>query len=71
MQIIVRLDVMPAWRKRRACDLAARIGLIEQNLSLPKSGKAKGIRFEALAALCAVPDCPPFDLFEAAPEEAT
>ncbi|MEL6572754.1 MAG: helix-turn-helix transcriptional regulator [Pseudomonadota bacterium] len=68
MQIIVRLDVMLARRKMKSRDLAAEIGITEQNLSLLKSGKVKGIRFETLAKICKVLDCQPGDLLEA--EEA-
>ncbi|MCF2871685.1 helix-turn-helix transcriptional regulator [Octadecabacter sp. G9-8] len=65
MEIIVRLDVMMARRKVRGRDLAAQIGITEQNLSLLKSGKVKGIRFETLAKICAALDCQPADLLEA------
>lgn len=65
MQIVVRLDVMMARRKIRGRDLAAQIGITEQNLSLLKSGKVKGVRFETLAKLCEVLDCQPGDLLEA------
>lgn len=65
MQIVVRLDVMLARRKMRSRELAERIGITEQNLSLLKSGKVKGIRFETLAAICAVLECQPGDLLEA------
>jgi len=65
MKIIVRLDVVLAQRKRTGRDVAAEIGISEQNLSLLKSGKVKGIRFETLAKLCAVLDCQPGDLLEA------
>ncbi|MEM8576633.1 MAG: helix-turn-helix transcriptional regulator [Pseudomonadota bacterium] len=68
MQIIVRLDVMMARRKIRGRALAAEIGITEQNLSLLKSGKVKGIRFDTLARLCAALDCQPGDLLEAAPD---
>ena len=64
-EIIVRLDVMMALRKVKGRDLAAQIGITEQNLSLLKSGKVKGIRFETLAKLCAALDCQPGDLLEA------
>lgn len=64
-RIIVRLDVMLARRKMRSRELAERIGITEQNLSLLKSGKVKGIRFETLAKICAVLDCQPGDLLEA------
>ncbi|MEQ8481055.1 MAG: helix-turn-helix transcriptional regulator [Hoeflea sp.] len=62
MAIIVRLDVMLALRKMRSKELAARIGITEQNLSLLKSGKVKGIRFETLDRICAELNCQPGDL---------
>lgn len=64
MPILVNLDVMMARRKMRGRDLAARIGITEQNLSLLKSGKVKGVRFETLERLCAALDCQPGDLLE-------
>lgn len=65
LEIVVRLDVMLARRKMRSRELAERIGITEANLSLLKSGKVKGIRFETLAAICTVLDCQPGDLLEA------
>lgn len=65
MQIVVRLDVMLARRKMTSRDLAERIGITEQNLSLLKSGKVKGVRFETLAKICSELDCQPGDLLEA------
>ncbi|MEH6644099.1 helix-turn-helix domain-containing protein [Sulfitobacter sp.] len=59
MEIIVRLDVMLAQRKMKGKDLALAIGITEQNLSLFKSGKLKGVRFETLARICEVLDCQP------------
>lgn len=67
MDIVVRLDVMLALRKMKSRDLAAQIGITEQNLSLLKSGKVKGIRFETLSKICAALDCQPGDLLEAVP----
>ncbi len=64
MSIVVNLDVMLARRKMRSRDLAARIGITEQNVSLLKSGKVKGIRFDTLEAICRVLDCQPGDLLE-------
>lgn len=64
MPIIVRLDVMLAKRKMTSRDLAARIGISEQNLSLLKSGKVRGVRFNTLEAICSELDCQPGDLFE-------
>lgn len=56
---------MLARRKMTSRDLAARIGITEQNLSLLKSGKVKGVRFETLAAICEALECQPGDLLEA------
>jgi putative transcriptional regulator len=64
MEIIVRLDVMLARRKMRSKELAALIGISEQNLSLLKSGKVSGMRFRTLAAICAALDCQPGDILE-------
>ncbi|MDX8352834.1 helix-turn-helix transcriptional regulator [Cognatiyoonia sp. IB215182] len=66
IEIIVRLDVMLALRKMKSRDLAQAVGITEQNISLLKSGKVKGIRFETLAKICAVLECQPGDLLEAA-----
>jgi putative transcriptional regulator len=62
MPIIVNLDVMLARRKMRSKDLASRIGITEQNLSLLKSGKVRGVRFETLAAICDALACQPGDI---------
>ena len=69
MKIVVRLDVVMAERKVKGRDLAARIGITEQNLSLLKSGKVKGVRFETLAALCHELDCRPGDILDVSDEE--
>jgi putative transcriptional regulator len=45
-------------------ELAERIGITEQNLSLLKSGKVKGIRFDTLSAICRELECQPADLLE-------
>ena len=64
MTIVVNLDVMLARRKMRSKELAERIGITEQNVSLLKSGKVKGMRFDTLARICAVLDCQPGDILE-------
>ena len=68
MPIIVNLDVMLAKRKMRSRDLAAYIGIAEQNVSLLKSGKVKGVRFDTLEKICEALDCQPGDLLEYRPE---
>lgn len=64
MPIIVHLDVMLAKRKMRSKELAERLDLSEQNISLLRSGKVKGVRFETLEKICDVLDCQPGDLIE-------
>jgi len=64
MAIIVNLDVMLARRKMRSKELAERIGITEQNVSLLKSGKVKGVRFETLERICEALDCQPGDILE-------
>ncbi len=67
MPIIVNLDVMLAKRKMRSKELASRIDISEQNLSLLKSGKVRGVRFETLEKICEALQCQPGDLLEVQP----
>lgn len=62
MAIVVRLDVMLALRKVRSRELARFVGITESNLSLLKSGRVRGVRFETLDRICAFLDCQPGDL---------
>jgi putative transcriptional regulator len=64
MPIIVKLDAMLARRKMRSRELAERVGITEVNISLLKSGKVRGVRFETLEKICAVLRCQPGDLLE-------
>ncbi|ABE41549.1 helix-turn-helix domain-containing protein [Rhodopseudomonas pseudopalustris] len=68
MAIVVNLDVMLARRKMRSKELAERIGITEQNVSLLKSGKVKGIRFDTLERICVALDCQPGDILEFVPD---
>ena len=53
---------MLAKRKMRSKELASLVGITVQNISLLKSGKVKGVRFETLARICGVLDCQPGDI---------
>ena len=64
MTIRINLDVMLARRKKRSRDLAEYVGITEQNISLLKSGKVKGVRFETLNKICEFLQCQPGDLLE-------
>lgn len=48
--------------------LAAFIGITEQNLSLLKSGKVKGIRFDTLSKICEAMECQPGDILSWVPD---
>ncbi|MES2810869.1 MAG: helix-turn-helix transcriptional regulator [Bacteroidota bacterium] len=64
MPIIVNVDVMLAKRKMQSKELAEILGITPANLSILKTGKAKGIRFETLEAICKALDCQPGDVLE-------
>ena len=64
MPIIVNLDVMLARRKMKSQDLAEKVGISIQNLSILKTGKAKAVRFSTLEAICQALECQPGDILE-------
>lgn len=70
MAIEIALDVMLAKRKVKSKDLAAAIGITEQNLSLLKQGKVKGMRLATLDAICRHLDCTPGDVLVYVPGDA-
>ncbi len=70
MAIIINLDVMLAKRKVRSKELAAYVGITEQNLSLLKSGKVRGMRFSTLEKICERLNCQPGDIMEWRPDLA-
>ena len=70
MPIVINVDVMLAKRKMRVNELAERVGITPQNLSVLKTGRAKGIRFNTLEKICEVLDCQPGDLLAYEPAAA-
>jgi putative transcriptional regulator len=72
MRIIVKLDDVLYARRMTLTELSAKVGITLANLSILKTGKAKGIRFATLMAICDVLDCQPGDLlgFERDGQEA-
>ncbi|MEX8549183.1 MAG: helix-turn-helix domain-containing protein [Mucilaginibacter sp.] len=64
MPIIVNLDVMMAKRKVSLNELQQKVGITLANLSILKTGKARAIRFETLAAICKALNCQPGDILE-------
>ena len=67
MPINVTLDIMLAKRKMSLNELSERVGVTPPNLSILKTGKAKGVRFSTLEKLCEVLECQPGDLMEYLP----
>jgi putative transcriptional regulator len=64
MAIVINLDVMMAKRKMSLNELSQRVGLTTVNLSILKTGKAKGVRFDTLESICKVLECQPGDILE-------
>ncbi len=62
MRIVITLDVMLARRKMKLNELSEKVGISATNLSLLKTGKAKGVRFSTLVAICEALDCEPGDI---------
>jgi len=55
---------MLARRKMSLTELSERVGITISNLSILKTGKAKAIRIETLAAVCHALQCQPGDILE-------
>lgn len=72
MAIFVTLDDMLYKRRMSLTELSAKVGITLSNLSILKTGKARGIRFATLEAICAALDCQPGDLlrFSTEPQPA-
>ncbi len=64
MAIIVNLDVEMAKSKMSLTELADRVGISMTNLSLLKTGKVKGVRFDTLEAICRELNCKPGDILD-------
>ena len=64
MSIVVNLDVMLARRKMSLTELSQQVGITLSNLSVLKTGKAKAIRFDTLAAICQALNCQPGEILE-------
>jgi len=62
--IIVHLDEMLAKRKMSLGELASKVGITIANMSLLKTGKVKGVRFNTLSKICEILDCQPGDILE-------
>jgi putative transcriptional regulator len=70
MAIHVKLDDVLHARRMTLTELASRVGITLANLSILKTGKARGIRFETLNAICAALACQPGDVLAFVPDTA-
>jgi putative transcriptional regulator len=64
MMIIINIDVMLAKRKMKLTELSEKVGINIVNMSVLKTGKAKGIKFATLNEICKALDCQPGDILE-------
>lgn len=68
-EIRVHLDKLLAERGISSKELAQLIGITQANLSILKTGKARGIRFATLLAICEALDCQPGDILSYSKED--
>ena len=68
MAVVVNLDKLLVEKKMTSRALAAFVGITEQNLSLLKSGKVKGIRFDTLSRICEALEWQPGDILAWEPD---
>lgn len=64
MAIEVHLDEVLRARGMTSKELCARIGITEANLSILRSGKAKGIRFATVNRICYYLGCDVGDILK-------
>ncbi len=62
--IVINIDVMLAKRKMKLTELSEKVGINIVNMSVLKTGKAKGIKFATLNEICRALDCQPGDILE-------
>ena len=64
MAILVKLEDVLHDRRMTLTELSGKVGITLANLSILKTGKARGIRFATLEAICDALDCQPGDLLQ-------
>ena len=69
MAIFVKLDDVLHDRRMTLTELSGKVGITLANLSILKTGKARGIRFATLEAICEALHCQPGDLLQFRREE--
>ena len=64
MAIITHLDELLRMRNMTAKELCGKVGITEANLSILRSGKAKGIRFGTINRICYFLQCDVGDILK-------
>ena len=64
MAILTHLEDQLKNRNMTSKELCARIGITEANLSILRSGKAKGVRFSTINKICYYLKCDIGDIFQ-------
>lgn len=64
MAIRIYLEDILKKRKMTSKELCAKVGITEANLSILRSGKAKGIRFSTINRICFFLDCDVGDILK-------
>jgi len=64
MAIVTHLDVLLRMRNMTAKELCGKVGITEANLSILRSGKAKGIRFGTINRICYYLQCDVGDILK-------
>ena len=69
MAIEVTLDDVLYARRMTLTQLAAAVDITLANMSILKTGKARGIRFETLNSICVALACQPGDILRFTPDQ--
>ena len=62
--IKIHLDKIMLDRQISSKELAQKVGITKANLSILKTQKAKGVRFNTLESICKILHCQPGDIIE-------
>lgn len=64
MQIKINLSTILKEKNITSKELCEYVGITEANMSILRSGKAKGIRFDTLEKICQYLQCKPGDIID-------
>ena len=67
--ILVHLELQLRKKNMNLSELSEAVGISLTNMSLLKTTKVKGLRFETLNKICKVLDCKPGDILEYIPDK--